>query len=356
MADDRGKVLKTARPATYLFRIAAAHVHACVRNSTPESAARALFDDTATNLVLRAASAPATTTTTGWAAELARLSITDTVAAIASLSAAADVINRGTMVGFNGFASIRIPGRIFTANYADAGQWVAEGSPIPVRQLNFTSGVTLQPHKVAVIIPFSREMAEASAIEQMSRSMVSEAVGLALDAAMFSNFAGDATRPPGLLANANIDSIAAIAGGGSNAVLGDIGNLFDSLSKYFAGKSVVFIAAPRLASTLKLTAGPHWDYPVISSAALEATKTLVALELASFVSAFGFTPEFDVTTGTTLHYEDTSPQNITGGTPSPAVPVRSLYQTDAIALRMVLRCSFGVRAAGHVQVVNGCTW
>ena len=294
---------------------------------------------------------------TGWAAELARLAIDDTIAAVASLSAGADIIGRGLRVPFDGYAAIRIPGRIFAANYADAGNWIAEGAAIPVRAQQFTTGPTLQPHKVGVMVTFTREMAEASAIEQISRAMISEAVGLALDAALFSNFAGDATRPPGLLANANVDTITAVAGGGINAMTGDIGNLFDSLSKYFAGKTPVFIAAPRLASSLKLTAGPHWDYPVIASAALEATKTIVALELASFVSAFGSAPEFTVVPAAAIvHMEDTSPTQITGGTPSPAVPVKSLFQVDSIGLRMVLRASFGMRAPGHVQVINGCTW
>jgi hypothetical protein len=133
-----------------------------------------------------------------------------------------------------------------------------------VRQQTFTSGVTLTPHKVAVMVTFSREQAEASAIEQISAALISESVGLALDAGLFSNFAGDTTRPPGLFANANVDTIAPTSGGGVNAMTGDIGNLFDSLSKYYAGKSPVFIAAPRLASSLKLTAGPHWDYPIVS--------------------------------------------------------------------------------------------
>jgi hypothetical protein len=93
-----------------------------------------------TNVILeRAATSPATTTGAGWADSLAHQAIEDTVAAIASLSAGADLINRGTIVPFDGFASIRVPGRSFAANNADAGQWVAEGAAIPVRALTFTS-------------------------------------------------------------------------------------------------------------------------------------------------------------------------------------------------------------------------
>ena len=37
---------------------------------------------------------------------------------------------------------------------------------------------------------------------------------------------------------------------------------------------------------------------------------------------------------------------------SPADPVRSLYQTDAIAVRMILPVAFAKRRAGAVAVMN----
>jgi hypothetical protein len=72
---------------------------------------------------------------------LARAAIDDTIAAAASLSAGADIITRATRLNFDGFGSIKVPGRAFAANNADAGQWVAEDAPIPNRALSFTSGV-----------------------------------------------------------------------------------------------------------------------------------------------------------------------------------------------------------------------
>jgi len=107
--------------------------------------------------------------------------------------------------------------------------------------------------------------------------------------------------------------------------------------------------------TLKLTAGPKFDYDIIASTAL-APGTVAVVELASFVSGFGSTPEFSVSKVASLHLEDTSPQDITGGTPSPAVPVKSLFQIDAIGLKTVLWASWGMRASGHVQFITGATW
>jgi hypothetical protein len=44
---------------------------------------------------------------------------------------------------------------------------------------------------------------------------------------------------------------------------------------------------------------------------------------------------------------------VSGGTA--AVPVRSVFQTDAVALKMVLQASFGMRAS-HVAWVQNTTW
>jgi hypothetical protein len=39
-----------------------------------------------------------------------------------------------------------------------------------------------------------------------------------------------------------------------------------------------------------------------------------------------------------------------------AAPTRSLYQTDSIGLRCILRTTWAVRAPGMVQVINAVTW
>jgi hypothetical protein len=75
--------IRKARPSTYLFRAGASFVHGHITGSTPERAARELFGtDPVTAEILKAASSPAQMTTTGWAAELARLAIEDLVAEV----------------------------------------------------------------------------------------------------------------------------------------------------------------------------------------------------------------------------------------------------------------------------------
>src|SRR5262249_9734032 len=105
--------LKRARPAVYLYRAGAAHVRAHLTRSSPEREAKALFNgDPITDMVLRAASSPATTTNAGWAGALAQTVIDDSVAAITSVSAAAGLIQRGTKTTFSGAAQIKVPGHL----------------------------------------------------------------------------------------------------------------------------------------------------------------------------------------------------------------------------------------------------
>jgi hypothetical protein len=350
--------IRKARPAVYLARAAAAHVRAHVTNDSPQTAAKKMFDDTVTSIVLRASSTPATIGSANWAGSLAQQAIDDTIAAITSISAAAGLIARGTKVNFDGVALIKVPGHLVDAT--DAGGWVPEGQAIKVRNQRFSTGVTLAPRKLMVITTYTKEVATSSNLEAISRSLISEATALALDKAMFSTTADDGTTPGGLLHNAT--AVVATAGGGMNALAGDIRLLMGALVGLGAGRDPVFVCNPVQAATLRLLASPSFTYPVLQSSAL-APGTVVAVEAASLVSANSATPEFQTDEQMAIvHMEDTSPTNITGGVPSPAVPVTSLFQVDAIGLRMILRANWGMRAAttdntkAAVAYLTGATW
>jgi hypothetical protein len=336
----------------YLFRAAAAHLRGFVTGVTPANAAKAMFgNDPVIEYVLRAATAPAETAVAGWAQELGRIAIYNMIQSITSLSAGAEVISRGLQLNMDGIAECRVPGRVLNA--AAAGQWVAEGMPAPVRVLSFSNAAILRPRRLSVISVFTREMVESSNIEAIVRQTLGEATGLALDAKMFSADAASASAPAGLFAD--VAPITPVTGGGSNAMEDDLKNLFAALAAVGGGKTAVIVAALPQAVTLKMTVGPKFDYDIIASTALP-TGTVAVLEVASFVSGFGSTAEFDVAKVGAVHMEDTSPQQITGGTPSPAVPVRSLFQIDALALKSNVWASWGLRAPGHAQWIQGATW
>jgi len=343
--------LKRARAATYLYRAGASHVRAFHVRSTPERCAKELFgNDVVTEMVLRSATSAATVGSPGWAGALAQQVVDDSIIAVASTSAAAALFQRGMKIDFDNRASIRLPGRILDAT--DAGHWTAEGQPVPLRSQRMTAGCTLAPRKLVVITSYTREMAESSAIEAVSRALISEATSLALDKALFGTQVDDGATPGGILAG--VTPAVPTAGGGLNALEGDLKALTSALVAAGAGREPVIITSPMQAMTLKLVAGPKFDVPVLASSAI-AAGTVIMVEASSFASAFGDTPEFTTAKEVTLHYEDTAPADIvnTGGTM--AVPVKSSFTTDSIALRMRLFAAWGMRAP-HVAFLTGATW
>jgi len=339
------------RPATYLHRAAAVHVRRHVTNETLEKSASKLFgDDRVTPFVLRGAVSPATTTGATWAAPIAGQAVDDFVVSIETLSAAAGLIQRGMKLDLTGFAQIKLPRR--TRDLSAAGSWVNEGSPIRVRNLSITAGSTIEPRKMGVIVGFTREIAESSNLETVARATISEAAAQVLDATMFDANAGDATRPPGLLNG--VAPLTPTAGGGANAFAADVKQLVGALAAAGAGLAPVIVCAAQQAASIKVAAGPQFDVPVLPSAALVA-GTVIMVEPSSFVSGFDSVPEFQTSSAGLLHFEDTTPADISAPPSAVAAPVKSMFQTDSFALKTILRAAWGMRAP-HVAVVNGVTW
>ena len=92
----------------------------------------------------------------------------------------------------------------------------------------------------------------------------------------------------------------------------------------------------------ELAGGTLQGYPVIQSSNVTA-DTMLLVDAADFVSVTGDTPRFDVSDQATVHMEDTTPLAIsTVGSPNTvAAPVRSLWQTDCIGVRMLLDLNWG---------------
>jgi HK97 family phage major capsid protein len=306
--------------------------------------------------VTKAAVSPTTTSNFG----VAVLSPADIPIIIAPSSAFAALAARGTTVNLSGVASVRIPGRIVTE--ADAGSFVAEGAPIPVRQSAFAAGPTIAPYKLACIVVMTREFAEhSSAADATSimQSMMGEAATLKLDSTALGNGAAvTGVQPAGIL-----NGVAAAGTATSNttgvhlALAKDIEMLLGALAAAGAGVSPIFVTHPANAASMKTLVGPKFDYPILASVGVPA-GTLIAIEASSFVTGFSGTPEFSTTNQALLHLEGATPLPIgTPGTPpTVASPSQSLYQTDTVATRMVVRCSWAMRAAGHVQYLTAVNW
>jgi hypothetical protein len=97
---------------------------------------------------------------------------------------------------------------------------------------------------------------------------------------------------------------------------------------------------------------------IISSTTVPA-GTVIAVDADWFATATGDAPRFAVSNEATLHEEDTNPLPLVTGAQGSGVvasPMRSLFQTDSIAIRLSLYVTWSMVRPGMVQVVNSVGW
>jgi HK97 family phage major capsid protein/HK97 family phage prohead protease len=326
---------------------------------------KAVFD-----IVTRAASAPALTTTTGWAAELVQTAFLDMLETLMPMSVYPGLSNRGPKFTFGRNGIVSIPAR--TTSTTVAGSFVAQGAPIPVRQGAFTA-TTLTVKKMGVITSFSREMAEHStpAIEAVLRQAIVEDTSVAIDTILLDATAASATRPAGL--RNGVTGATATAGGGLAALVGDVKALAGSLITGSNGhlRDPVWIMNPIQVLSIQfqtnangqfifqdeIAQGRFRGYPLYQSTTVPS-GTVLLIDAADFFSATGDAPVFNASDTATLHMDDTTPLALsaTGAPNTVAAPIRSLYQTDSLAIRMTWDLNWAMRRTGVVAFVSSVTW
>jgi len=79
-------------------------------------------------------------------------------------------------------------------------------------------------------------------------------------------------------------------------------------------------------------------------------RTVIMIETSSLVVGFDPTPEFFVSKAGALHFEDATPSTATL-----ASPTRSMFQTDSLALKMIVRASWAMRAP-HAAWLTNVNW
>jgi len=339
---------RNVNPAVFVARAGAAHLRAFVTGDIPGNAARAMWgNDYGTAEVIRAATTQAQTQQTGWAKELATQAVLAVVQDAASISAGPNIIARGLSLDLGRLYQLSVPSRPLTS--ADGAQFIAEAGAIPVKSWNFTASA-LHPYALKTITTYTRKLSESSSIEAAVRQTLAESFGLGIDARMLGSAAASASAPAGLFQSAPLTGT---AGGGINAMLGDIKQLFNALATNGAGANVVLVAPLAQAASLKAQLlGPQWNYPVLSSTAMPAA-TLGAIDVTSFVSGFTSAITFDVARAAALQM-DTAPTDPLPIATGPSI--KSTFQTDMLALRATMSISWLMRVAGHAQLVTGCTF
>jgi hypothetical protein len=341
-----------SRAGDLFVRAAVSHLIAAHLNDFPEHTAACYYPrDHDVSLLTRAAVSPASVSGSGWADSLAQTSVADFMIAIGPQSAGSALLRRGINLQFANNAAIKVPS--ITSSAASAA-FVQESNPIPVRQLTFDAGVTLSPRKFLALAVFSREIFQHStpSIEAIVRAVLSESVGLALDAAMFSSTAGDASRPAGLLVGLSAVTPAA---SGDWAMLTDIEALAGAVAPVSANAPLIFVASPKQAARMKFSTQLR-DIEVFSSSALP-DKEILCVAANCLISALSPEPKFELSTEATI-VMDTAPA-VLGAVGTPNVvgaPARSLFQTDMISLRMSFEMSWALRSTTGLQFITAANW
>jgi hypothetical protein len=277
-------------------------------------------------LLTRAASAPAMTTVAGWAAELAQKVVNDGLAGMGPSAAGAQLLLQSVVLLFDGHGLISAPG--FVAGAGNAG-FVAEGAPIPVRQLA-ASAALLQPYKLGAISVLTREMIVSSNAEVLIGDTLMRAASAALDVALFGNAAATAAAPAGLR-NGVTATPPSASTDALQAFYEDCATLINAVSVVGGNGPFVLIGSPgRIAAMIMRFVLQAGNVTVIASNAVG--NDLLCIAPAALVAAVNPEPEIEASTAAELHMNDTPLPIVNGG--APASPARSLFQTDSVALKM----------------------
>jgi HK97 family phage prohead protease len=313
-------------------------------------------------VIVKADQTLGTTGVSGWASELMQTGYFGFLEALVGFSVFPTLAGRGLSLMFDRYNTISLPSR--SASGAGGG-FVGEGSPIRVGKIT-TAAASLVPKKMGVIIPFSRELAERStpSIEAIVRQAILEDTGAIMDPLLLDATAVSSSRPAGLLNGVSAVGVG-FGGGDYQAVREDFKALLGPFFTADASDNITVIMNPIQGLNMAMMEGPigdpNWLERIRSRVTIvESTRAtagrLIAIRNSDFVSAGG-NPAFDMSEQATIHMEDTTPLEIVSGTgPTTADPVRSLWQTASVGVRMLMNVSWTMRRTGMVQWVNGTTW
>lgn len=336
----------------YFLRAAFADARATAQPGTQPSAYLRADDDISPRLLMRAAVDPASTTTTGWAAELQQNAFRDFLENLEPYSAASRLIARGIPAKLAAATQALYPVRVGQPSQAP---WVAENDPIPVRSGSFGQVQIGPRRKVASIIVLSRESLRRADGLAIMELMLSEDIGTTLDLAYFATTAGSAAAHAGLLYN--VTPLTASTGSFKTAIEEDLIELARAVATGGSGE-VIYFMRPELAEMMKILAPElRRSLDIATSAAIPSGR-VIAADPRAILHAVDEMPDIEASKNAIVHMEDENPLPISspGGPPVVADPVISTFQMDAIALRIIADLAFQKRRANAVAYIDGIEW
>lgn len=297
-------------------------------------------------LETRAAVVPTSAASVG---QFSQTSVADVGAVIGPMSAFTLITARALAIDLGGpSATVSVPS---VASASGTVTFIAPGEVIPVKQFSLVAA-SLTPRKCAAIVTLTREASEHTSAEKIIRALMIENVSLSIDKLFLDATDTDSVRPAGLRYGT-----AALTSAGSTSRDADLTTLVAAVApKAGTMDNVVLVASPDLAAKIMI-ALPNLKIPVYATAGL-AAGTIAAL--ACNALAVAATPRIDwsISSETVLHMEDASPLAIsTVGTPNTvAASARSLWQTDAKALRLIFEIDWKWRTTGAIAWMTSIAW
>lgn len=265
----------------------------------------------------------------------------------------------------------QLPLRIAPANVSIKGQdgaatgyWVGENRSIPMSNADF-SDISLRPLKVAALSTASKELLRDSspAAEQIIRDALVEAAAQRIDTTFLSTSTAVSTvSPAGLLWNVTAN---ASAGTDTDAVLNDIKELRKAFIDAKNSGGLYWVMNPNLASSLSLirNALGQKEFTEINQdgGSLEGNPVVVGHNVNSShlilmkpsdiyrIEAGGL--EVSMSEHATIEMAD----DPTGEGDTPTAQSNqavSMFQTDAIAMKVILPMNFQKRRASAVRYIS----
>jgi hypothetical protein len=307
-----------------------------------EAVARARWPhDSRVVSIIKADATVGTTGTSGWASQIAGEAFGQFLENLAPLSAAASIIPRGLSSPIGNYASKRLPRR---SSAASALAWVEEATPVSAR--NYTiDQIELEPKKMSVLVAYSRELATYADGETTIMAMLREDIGMALDDAYFSSTASSSAAHPGLLAGVTATALT------NTTPLDNLAELAAIVAPN--SSDVVFVTGAANALKFRIR-HPDARVEVLGSPALPADR-LIAVDAGALVHGFDGQPSIMASREALIHMSDSAGEAVNAAG-SVSDPLRSLFQTDALSLRVDLTIAFAARRTNAVAFANGVTW
>jgi hypothetical protein len=254
-----------------------------------------------------------------------------------------------------------------------AGAFRAEGAPIPVKGIQFTSQ-TLTPKNLGVILTATEEMLARSSIDlaaYFQEAMVKDTAEY-LDIVFLSPDAGSAIIPAGIR-NGLIATDTRVSVGPTTAnIVTDVKVMMTHMAESKMGNPATtrWIMSPKnwFTASMALTATGALQFPETGGGKLGMYSALVTTHIPDNIvllvdfdhinAGFG-APNFLASSVATLHEENALPLPIgsPGAPATVAAPVRSLYQTNSWALRLLMDVDWKkLRTFGMVQELTAVAW